>query len=89
METIRRNVIAQTKISQTTTLETDMSYNTKGGLTCDMVRGCAGTVTHIENKGYVYCRTHASQRRGFNPHLRLLTPKELEQLKAGTPLAAY
>lgn len=59
-----------------------------GSLRCDMRRECKDAVTHIDNKGYAYCRAHGVQRKSYRP-CRILAPKELEQLKAGIPLAAY
>lgn len=59
-----------------------------GELLCDMERGCKGEITHIDDKGYIYCRPHGIQRKGYRP-CRLLTSKELRQLKAGQPLASY
>lgn len=38
---------------------------------CDMDKGCTNPVTHIGEKGYVYCAAHVERRR----HI------ELERLK--------
>lgn len=61
---------------------------TDGTLKCDMEKDCEQTVTHIDNKGYVYCREHGIERKSYRP-CRMLKPKELAQLKTGTPLASY
>lgn len=63
-------------------------YGKSGELKCDMKRTCAEVVTHIDDKGYVYCRPHGIQRQSWR-RCRLLKPSELKQLKAGTPLASY
>lgn len=63
-------------------------YGVSGELRCDMRRGCRQAVTHIDDKGYIYCHAHGVERKGYRP-CRLLTPKELKQLKAGMPLASY
>ena len=65
-----------------------MSHGTNGELKCDMEKDCGEAITHIDDKGYIYCHAHGVQRKSFRP-CRKLTPKELKQLKAGTPLASY
>jgi hypothetical protein len=57
-------------------------------LKCDMKAECAEAVTHIDNKGFIYCREHGIQRKGYRP-CRQLLPKELKQLKAGMPVPSY
>ena len=61
-----------------------MNMETKE-LKCDMEKNCAGTVTHIDEKGFVYCGIHGPMRRMYR-RCRKLKPKELEQLKSGQPL---
>lgn len=63
-------------------------YGVNGGLRCDMKRECKQVVTHIGEKGYVYCGPHARDRRDYE-RCRPLSDKELAQLKAWTPLAGY
>lgn len=58
-------------------------------LTCDMERDCAAPVTHIDEKGFVYCAKHGPERRHSGRRCRRLTPAELKQLRAGQPLATY
>ena len=36
-------------------------------LMCDMERGCALPVTHIDEKGFVYCQSHGHQRQVLAP----------------------
>lgn len=62
--------------------------NVNGALKCDMKRECKQAVTYIDNKGYAYCTEHGVERRSYRP-CRKLAPGELEQLKAGIPLASY
>jgi len=57
-------------------------------LHCEMDRTCKETVTHIDDKGFIYCHTHGVQRKGYRP-CRQLAPKELSQLWDGIPLASY
>lgn len=56
--------------------------------TCDMMRDCAEPVTHIGSKGYVYCETHAVQRRGVE-RTRRMRKWERELIAAGQPLPSY
>lgn len=60
----------------------------KHHLTCDMEKGCTERVTHIGEKGWVYCSTHAPHRHGYE-RTRKLRVKELKQLEAGIPLASF
>lgn len=63
-------------------------------LTCDGPIGksdrssCAEPVTHIDEKGYVYCRDCGNDRKQSH-RCRKLTAGELKQLRAGKPLANY
>jgi len=58
-------------------------------LKCDMSKTCEEPVTHIDEKGFVYCTKHGVQRRGSGHRCRKLRPNELGQLKRGEPLAQY
>lgn len=49
---------------------------------------CDATVTHIDEKGFVYCRECGNDRKATY-RCRKLTPGELRQLRARKPLAAY
>ena len=57
-------------------------------LQCDMVKGCSELVTHIDEKGYVYCQAHGQQRKVYQ-RCRALTPKELKRLDAGKQVEKY
>lgn len=57
-------------------------------LRCDMRRDCSESVTHIDVKGFLYCRPHALQRVHY-VRCRQLKPKELKQLQFGQPIAKY
>lgn len=56
--------------------------------TCDMARDCTTPVTHIGEKGYVYCPEHAAQRRGWEGARRMVA-WELDLLREGKPLPSY
>lgn len=57
-------------------------------LTCDMVKDCPNTVTHIDRKGYVYCTQHGIERLESQP-CRKLRPHELKRLQRGGALTRY
>ena len=57
-------------------------------LSCDMETNCPAEVTHIDNKGYVYCTEHGLDRRDWRP-CRKLRPWELRRLQRGKPLNRY
>lgn len=59
-----------------------------GVLQCDMEDACHAPVTHLEDKGWVYCAQHAEDRRGMH-RIRRLQPWELKVLASGEPLATY
>jgi hypothetical protein len=58
-------------------------------LVCDMEAGCAAPVTHLDEKGFVYCKPHGIYRRGGGYRCRALSGRELRQLTAGEPLREY
>lgn len=60
----------------------------KRKLKCDMKAECANPVTHIEDKGWVYCTEHATLRRGIH-RIRKMQPWEIRRLEAGKPLQSY
>jgi hypothetical protein len=55
---------------------------------CEMSRDCAQPVTHVGEKGYIYCAGHAATRRGHE-RTRALRPWELELIRAGRPVPSY
>lgn len=57
-------------------------------LKCDMVSDCTAEVTHIDNKGYIYCTEHGIERRDCRP-CRALRKWELAMLKAGEQVPSY
>ena len=65
-----------------------MSYRADGTPACDMKEDCAEPVTHIGEKGYIYCATHAPDRRGWE-RVRKMRPHELNRIKRGQPLKKY
>lgn len=56
---------------------------------CQMRDDCESPVTHIDNKGYVYCADHGPQRRASGTPCRKLTRAELNTLRSGQPIASY
>lgn len=57
-------------------------------LRCDMTHECTEPVTHVDNKGYIYCTAHGISRRDVRP-CRKLRPHELNRLRKGQPLTRY
>jgi hypothetical protein len=55
---------------------------------CDMVVDCPNPVTHIGEKGYVYCASCVPCRRGVE-RCRLMRPWERKMVAAGEPLPTY
>lgn len=58
-------------------------------LKCDGREGCDVPVSHIEDKGWIYCTQHALHFRSCGRRLRKLTTKELAVLQEGKPLSSY
>lgn len=52
-------------------------------LHCDMATDCAASVTHIDNKGYVYCAKHGVRRKASGVPCRQLQPTEKQKLESG------
>lgn len=57
-------------------------------LECDGVKGCAAPPTHIDDKGFIYCRAHGIARKAWR-RCRQLTRAELRILGTGEPIASY
>ena len=64
------------------------AYVSTRSLTCDMTKTCADPVTHIDNKGFVYCSKHGHERRYACP-CRKLQPWELQRLEHGETIPRY
>jgi hypothetical protein len=58
-------------------------------LACDMNRECAKAVTHIDNKGFVYCTDHGELRKLSRRNCRKLRPHEVNRLKRGEQVIRY
>jgi hypothetical protein len=57
---------------------------------CDWRHDCKAEVTHIGNKGYLYCAQHAIGRRNSGyERTRKMTNAELKALHAGEALIKY
>lgn len=57
-------------------------------LTCDMHQKCTMRITHIDDKGYIYCLRGADERRGTRP-VRKLRTWELRLLQRGEQVPSY
>jgi len=55
-------------------------------LRCDGADGCAATVTHIDNKGFIYCTGHGEARRSWLP-CRKMRAWEVAKLRAGETIS--
>lgn len=55
---------------------------------CDGVAGCQEPITHLDNKGYIYCTKHGIERRDVRP-CRKLRPHELKKLARGEQIEKY
>ena len=56
--------------------------------TCDMKKECTNPVTHIGEKGYVYCAEHAPCRSGWE-RVRKMAGWERARIAAGKVLLSY
>lgn len=57
---------------------------------CNMGRGCAEPVTHIGDGGWVYCTTHAIERRSCGwERTRKMAAWELRAVLRGEALLSY
>lgn len=63
---------------------------TRNTLQCQMRDDCHEPVSHIEDRGFIYCQEHAVSRRqsGWG-HTRKLRPWEIRLLLAGEPVPTY
>jgi hypothetical protein len=59
-------------------------------MTCDMDKNCTNAVTHIGEKGYIYCTSCAIGRRqsGYE-RTRKMRVWELALIRSGNPLPSY
>ena len=65
-----------------------MSQLPDGTLVCDMAADCKGTVSHIDDHGFIYCAPHGEQRKSWR-RCRKLRPHELNRLKRGQQVKSY
>lgn len=63
--------------------------NTSTILKCDMHHTCHNTVTHLDDKGFVYCLSHGRDRQASGIRCRKLAMWELKRLQAGLTLPSY
>lgn len=52
-------------------------------LHCDMSADCPRAVTHVDNRGYVYCELCALRRKTGGTPTRKLRPGEINKLERG------
>lgn len=57
-------------------------------LKCEMNHTCANAVTHLDNKGFIYCTFHGLQRRTTHP-CRKLRAYEVKRLERGEAVKRY
>jgi hypothetical protein len=57
-------------------------------LKCDMLRTCEAPVTHIDDKGFIYCASHGQDRKA-HCRCRKLKPAEIKKLKLGGTVERY
>jgi hypothetical protein len=59
-----------------------------GKLCCDGKKGCESPITHMDEKGFIYCAIHGAWRKQYM-RCRKLKPAELKTLQSGKPLTKY
>ena len=59
-----------------------------GEIRCDWRPDCCAEVTHIGEKGYVYCAGHVGNRRGVE-RCRKLLASERRALERGEKIASF
>lgn len=57
-------------------------------LKCSGLKECTAVITHIDNKGFIYCNHHGQLRASYTP-CRKLTNAELQTLLKGQPIKKY
>ena len=57
-------------------------------LTCDGVKSCDSEITHIDEKGFIYCANHGKERQEYR-RCRKLAAWELRLIEAGQPVPSY
>jgi hypothetical protein len=55
---------------------------------CDMTADCNEPITHLDDKGFIYCTNHGVSRRYSRP-CRKLRPSELNNIKRGEQVKRY
>lgn len=56
--------------------------------TCDMEADCTAPITHLDDKGWVYCTPHGEQRQ-MSHRCRKLRPHELARINRGDTVRSY
>ena len=65
-----------------------MSHCDDGTLQCDMDNDCTAEISHLDEKGYIYCTDHGVARREWK-RCRKLRPWELRKIQRGETLNRY
>lgn len=60
-----------------------------GILRCDMEKVCIQPVSHIDEKGFVYCASHGATRQRSGVLCRKLRPAEIKRLERGEAIRYY
>ena len=68
--------------------DTSANDSTIKTLRCEMQDGCMQPVTHIGEKGFIYCTEHARIRKG-RERCRRMRKWELVLINSGKPLPSY
>lgn len=56
---------------------------------CEMTNDCEAPVTHLDEKGFIYCKEHGHDRRESGIYCRALRPWELRLIKDGKVIPSY
>ena len=56
---------------------------------CVMTEDCQEKVTHIDQRGFVYCEHHGLRRRASGTPCRKMTGKEIKFIYAGQLIKGY
>lgn len=62
------------------------AYQEPKQLRCDMDKGCAAPVTHVDGKGFIYCADHGHTRKNYC-RCRKLSRAEFNALSSGQTIS--
>ena len=55
---------------------------------CEWSKDCKGVVSHLDEKGFIYCASHGNVRKAAM-RCRKLTPREKRTLQSGGTIQSY